>query len=218
MKAMEMVNSERRQGDAPAPADLYQRPAVVVADQPPGGVLRHRSARRSRDHAVARARSQWRADTRVGAECDALFASREGQSGSAPARTGIKVKPIQSLMVGTPSVSKTVGAEGLSLENGWHALIADTPEQFAQRLTGLATDDALWEVLALASRNHMLARHGSGFISARFGVLIDQVMRASPKIARRSEVATVLRYPAKRTTTGVAAEVTNKIQFAFPRR
>lgn len=90
---------------------------------------------------------------------------------------GTKVKLIQALMVGTPSVTTPVGAEGLSLEDERQALIAETPEQFARDMTRLATDDALWSRLALASRDHVLARHGPEVVRARFGALIDQVMR-----------------------------------------
>src|SRR5262249_34899456 len=80
---------------------------------------------------------------------------------------GTKVKLIQALMVGTPSVSTTIGSEGLSLEDGRHVLIADTPEQFARCMTRLATDDTLWTKLALGSRDHVLARHGPEAVRAR---------------------------------------------------
>jgi GT2 family glycosyltransferase/glycosyltransferase involved in cell wall biosynthesis len=96
---------------------------------------------------------------------------------------GTKVKLIQALMVGTPSVSTTVGAEGLALEDGQHVLVADTPEQFAQCMTRLATDDVVWARLALASRDHVLARHGPDAVRARFGELIDQVMQTPSQAA-----------------------------------
>ncbi|HZC07579.1 MAG TPA: glycosyltransferase [Ktedonobacterales bacterium] len=94
---------------------------------------------------------------------------------------GTKVKLIQSLMAGTPSVSTTVGAEGLSLEDGQHVLVADTPEQFARDMTRLATDDALWARIASVSREHVLSRHGPEVVRTRFDALIDQVMRTPTK-------------------------------------
>ena len=104
---------------------------------------------------------------------------------------GTKVKLLQALMVCTPSVSTTIGAEGLSLVDGQHVLVADTPEQFAQCTTCLATDDVLWTQLALASRDHVLARHGPDAVRARFGELIDQVMHAPTQAAPQQGEAVV---------------------------
>lgn len=122
---------------------------------------------------------------------------------------GTKVKLIQALMTGTPSVTTLVGAEGLLLEDERQALIAESPEQFARAMTRLATDDALWSRLALASRDHVLARHGPDVVRARFGALIDQVMRTPSRAmpgASTADVAPADQEPAD-APRGVAAMV-----------
>ena len=43
-----------------------------------------------------------------------------------------KRKLIQSLVLGTPAVSTSVGTEGLGLADGEHVLVADDPESFAR--------------------------------------------------------------------------------------
>ena len=62
----------------------------------------------------------------------------------------MKRKVIQSMMAGTPVVTTPVGAEGLALEQGKHALIGADAADLAAGITRLLTDDDLW------------ARHGRG--------------------------------------------------------
>ena len=40
---------------------------------------------------------------------------------------GVKGKIIESLLAGTPVVTTRIGAEGLDLRDGEHAVVADTP-------------------------------------------------------------------------------------------
>src|SRR6201988_286907 len=62
----------------------------------------------------------------------------------APLRYGasLKGKITHSLALGLPVVTPTVGAEGLGLVDGQHALIADTPEAFAARVIDVYRDEA----------------------------------------------------------------------------
>src|SRR5262245_66569887 len=62
---------------------------------------------------------------------------------------GVKGKVVESLMMGTPVVTTTVGAEGLELRHGEHVLIADTPQDFADGLAHLLTDRDRWESLEI---------------------------------------------------------------------
>src|SRR4029077_11584916 len=44
---------------------------------------------------------------------------------------GTRLKILESLALGTPVVSTSVGSEGLDLRSGEHLLLADTPQAFA---------------------------------------------------------------------------------------
>ena len=50
------------------------------------------------------------------------------------AGAGSRLKVLEALARGVPLVSTTIGVEGFDLQDGEHALIADTPEAIAERL------------------------------------------------------------------------------------
>jgi O-antigen biosynthesis protein len=89
---------------------------------------------------------------------------------------GTKRKLMQSLMVGTPCVSTSIGVEGLDLEDGVHVLVADDPERFAAAARRLLTDDELWQRLSHDGRSHILAAHGRGAVRACFDGVFARIM------------------------------------------
>jgi glycosyltransferase involved in cell wall biosynthesis len=96
---------------------------------------------------------------------------------------GVKRKVIQSLMAGTPVVTTPVGAEGLDLVQGEHALIAADAGDFAAGIARLLTDDDLWHRLADAGADHVGRQHGVELVERCFGEMIETVM------SRRSRTA-----------------------------
>lgn len=89
---------------------------------------------------------------------------------------GTKRKLMQSLMVGTPCVSTSIGVEGLNLVDGLHVLVADDPAKFAQDIERLLTDEELWQKLKLDGRSHILAAHGRETVRACFDSVLGQIM------------------------------------------
>jgi glycosyltransferase involved in cell wall biosynthesis len=89
---------------------------------------------------------------------------------------GTKTKLIQALMTGTPSVSSTIGIEGLDLEHGRHVLVADTAPAFASAIERLAVDAALWERLRADGRTHVERAHGRPAVRARFQAVVNRVV------------------------------------------
>lgn len=102
---------------------------------------------------------------------------------------GTKRKLIQAMLVGTPSVSTSIGAEGLDLQENEHLLIADDATSFAAAISRLLQDRPLWEKLAGQGREHMLNLHGPEVVRARFLEVVSGVLEkeatsrpaASPK-------------------------------------
>jgi glycosyltransferase involved in cell wall biosynthesis len=100
---------------------------------------------------------------------------------------GTKRKLMQSLMVGTPCVSTSIGIEGLNLEDGVHVLVADDAARFAECVERLLTDEELWEKLRLDGRSHIMAAHGRESVRACFDSVLGQITskpaRASTGVA-----------------------------------
>ncbi len=94
---------------------------------------------------------------------------------------GTKRKLVQALMSGTPSVSTRIGAEGLNLRAGEHALIADDPAAFAGAITQLLRDEALWRRLAVQGREHVLQTHGREVVRAGLLEAIAEMLHQTPK-------------------------------------
>ena len=79
----------------------------------------------------------------------------------APTRfgSGIKVKVVNSLYRGLPTVTTTIGVEGLKLKNHEHILIQDNAADFADSVVSLLKDKVLWRTLSCQSRAMMLQNY-----------------------------------------------------------
>ena len=97
---------------------------------------------------------------------------------------GTKRKMIQALSIGTPTVSTTVGIEGLSLDHGEHLLVADDAASFAGSITSLLTDAALWKKVARSARAHMLAHRSAAVARTQFNQATAAALAKTPKTAR----------------------------------
>jgi GT2 family glycosyltransferase/glycosyltransferase involved in cell wall biosynthesis len=91
---------------------------------------------------------------------------------------GVKGKVIESLLAGTPVVTTTIGAEGMDLRQGEHALIADTSQGLADGLAHLLTDRARWDRLADAGYELASATHAPERVAERFTEVIEGVVAA----------------------------------------
>lgn len=58
--------------------------------------------------------------------------------------SGMKVKVLEGLYRGTPTVTTSVGAEGLELINGENSIIADNPKSFIDGCLTLLENEKLW--------------------------------------------------------------------------
>ncbi len=58
---------------------------------------------------------------------------------------GIKGKLIEAMQYGTPSITTSIGAEGMHAEMPWNGFIEDAPEKIAQKAVKLYSDKSVWE-------------------------------------------------------------------------
>ncbi len=97
---------------------------------------------------------------------------------------GTKRKLLQALMMGTPAVSTTIGAEGLAVRHDEHILIADEPAAFASAMKRLVDDRKLWTRLATSASRLITANHGKESARAQFRSAIETLLsRTSSRVA-----------------------------------
>lgn len=58
---------------------------------------------------------------------------------------GIKGKLVEAMQCGTPSITTSIGAEGIVLGNKWNGVIADDPGQFADAAVELYQNQDYWQ-------------------------------------------------------------------------
>jgi glycosyltransferase involved in cell wall biosynthesis len=96
---------------------------------------------------------------------------------------GTKRKVLQALMHGTPTVSTSIGVEGLRLIDERHVLVADDASSFAAAIPRLLTDDELWERLQAEGRAHITAAHGRQAARTQLMTAVTSVLARPPKRA-----------------------------------
>ena len=105
----------------------------------------------------------------------AKFLSRPGimtipiHSGS-----GMRVKAIEGMSAGKPTVSTTIGVCGLGLTHGKHALISDSKSEFASSLVKLLKDPTLANDIGNSGRKHIHNNFSNKLIISDLTAFLDK--------------------------------------------
>jgi GT2 family glycosyltransferase/glycosyltransferase involved in cell wall biosynthesis len=94
---------------------------------------------------------------------------------------GVKGKVLEALMAGTPVVTTSVGAEGLNIRHGEHALIADSPAELAAAIALLLSDEDEWRRIADTGRALAAEQYAEQDVRARFDAIVDEVLAKPPR-------------------------------------
>jgi glycosyltransferase involved in cell wall biosynthesis len=100
---------------------------------------------------------------------------------------GLKGKLLDAMETGTPSVTTSIGAEGMTYQNKWNGLIADNAEAFIQSAIALYSDKEIWESsqkTGIEIIEHMFSKqdHENEFV-----VEIDSLLDSSVLAAHRKK-------------------------------
>ena len=68
---------------------------------------------------------------------------------------GISLKLIEAMSYGIPVVVSTVGAAGLHLDEGREALIAESDDEFVEKVVRLYEDESLWATVQRAGQDYV---------------------------------------------------------------
>lgn len=102
---------------------------------------------------------------------------------------GTRLKVLEAFAVGLPVVSTAKGVEGIAVSNGEHALVADTPAEFAGALETLLADPHLRDRLVEHARRLAEEHYGWPALGGAFATLVQQVGGQPEEPPRRDAVA-----------------------------
>lgn len=91
---------------------------------------------------------------------------------------GTRLKIVESLAIGCPVVSTTIGAQGLDLSDSHHISLADTPADFAATIQRILTDHATRQTLAAAGRQQTLDHYTWSALGGQLSDYYQQLLGA----------------------------------------
>jgi glycosyltransferase involved in cell wall biosynthesis len=92
---------------------------------------------------------------------------------------GVIAKILDAMLAGTPVVSTSIGNEGIGGIDSVHLLIADTPNDFADKVVRLLTDKELWLRFSNESRGFVLEKSSVGVIKDILNKTYDELIARS---------------------------------------
>ena len=93
---------------------------------------------------------------------------------------GTRIKILEALAMGRAVVSTTVGAEGLDLKDSAHLLIADRPEDFAERILDLLGNRALRSELGCRGREVVVEKYDWSAIAETLEGVYKEIVNGGP--------------------------------------
>lgn len=129
---------------------------------------------------------------------------------------GTKRKMLQTLMVGTPAVSTSVGTEGLDLVDTEHVLVADDAAGFARAMTRLLSDEVLWNRLARQGRDHIVGRHSREVARQGFQTVLDALPQRLPKPRDRAAALKLHRHGFNHSYDQMTYRIQDLVRDALP--
>jgi polysaccharide biosynthesis protein PslH len=73
--------------------------------------------------------------------------------------SGVRVKILNAMAMGLPIVTTSVGCEGMSVENGYNVVVADSPEEFAGAVNSLIELPDFRTNIAVHAQSLVLQKH-----------------------------------------------------------
>jgi len=89
---------------------------------------------------------------------------------------GTRLKILEAMALGRPVVSTTIGCEGLEVIDAEHLLIADSPQQFAEKITLLLTDKNLFNRIVNNARRLVSDKYDWEMIARQLLDIYDKAL------------------------------------------
>lgn len=133
--------------------------------------------------------------TVLGRAKDAREVTEKSRVSLAPIRfgAGIKGKLIEAMSCGTPSVTTSVGAEGMVWNDQWGGFIADDPEAFANRAIELYLNESTWKNAQKQGFKLLEERFSKTIVLTRLKYFLDEICDLEAERAK-SLVGSILQH------------------------
>ena len=120
----------------------------------------------------------------------------------APLRFGAgqKGKLLDAMRLGTPSVTTSIGAEGMVGKLPFGGLIADTPETFVRAVVKLYTDETAWQEAQQNGFNIIEKRFQKKLFSEEFKSRISTLLATLPKHRQQHFMGQILQHHTLQST------------------
>ena len=147
---------------------------------------------------------------------DALAVMRSSRVCLAPLRFGAgqKGKLLDAMMTGTPSVTTSLGAEGMGEAPTWPGIVADNADALVEAAVTLYEDVELWSASQARAATMLRERFAAPPHRANLASCVAAVMADLEKHRRHNVVGTLLRHQQHRSTQYMSQwiEVKNRHQ------
>jgi glycosyltransferase involved in cell wall biosynthesis len=88
---------------------------------------------------------------------------------------GTRLKIYEALAMEKPTISTTVGAEGLNIDNGNDILLADTPADFAKAVIRVLREPSFAQQLGMKGAQTVRDRYGWDKVAEEFDLICKNV-------------------------------------------
>lgn len=100
---------------------------------------------------------------------------------------GTRLKILDAMAMGKAIVSTSIGCEGIDVKDGENILIADTPEEFAEKTMAVLGDEALRKRLGDAARKTAEQKYSWTHIAPRLNEVYAKLALKNPRVRETSE-------------------------------
>jgi glycosyltransferase involved in cell wall biosynthesis len=131
----------------------------------------------------------------LGRAKDAKEVTEKSKVSLAPIRfgAGIKGKLLESMSCGTPSVTTSVGAEGMTIDDRWGGFMADDPEEFAARAVELYSNKEAWKNAQHEGFELLEDRFSKAIVLGRLKDFLDEICDLN-SVRAKSLVGSILQH------------------------
>jgi hypothetical protein len=113
---------------------------------------------------------------------------------------GIKGKLVEAMACGTPSVTTSIGAEGMHGKLAWSGSVADDPQAFADAAVALYEQQALWEAAQQNGLRILAERFDQQVIGERVNHQLQDIARQRETHRHANFIGSMLRHHLHKST------------------